>query len=110
MDVEGGRRAEALDQRHGATTVTFVGLAPCAVQQMARDHALHHLQLGREQFGPRTLRLQCPAKRTGQGYSTESSDLLACSGPADQVLRVIPPETLGARLRQRRSSRETAGW
>jgi hypothetical protein len=33
--------------------VTFVGLQPGAVQQMARDQALHHLQRRRNQFRPR---------------------------------------------------------
>jgi hypothetical protein len=50
MEVGGG--SEALDQRDGAA-LTFIGLEPRAVQQVARDHTLHHLQHRRDQFGLR---------------------------------------------------------
>ena len=59
---KGGGRAEALDQRHGAT-VAFVSLEPGAVQQVARNHALHHLQNWRDQF---RLRGQQQAQRDRQ--------------------------------------------
>jgi hypothetical protein len=49
------------DQRHGAT-VAFVGLEPCAVQQVARDHALYHLQHRRGELG---LRSQQQTQRDG---------------------------------------------
>ena len=62
VDVEVGRRAEALDQRDGAA-VAFVGLEPGSLQQMARDHALHHLQHRRDQLG---LRGQQQAQRDRQ--------------------------------------------
>lgn len=39
MNVQLGRRAEALDQRDGAA-LTFVCLEPGAGQQVTRDHAL----------------------------------------------------------------------
>ena len=50
VDVEVGGRAEALDQRDGAA-VGFVGLESGLPQQVARDHAVHHLQHGRHQLG-----------------------------------------------------------
>lgn len=75
--VDGG--PEALDQRHGAA-VPFVGLEPCAVQQLARDHALHHLQVRRDQ-----LRLR------GQ------QQLLRQSGSANEIV----PEDLRDRQRRR---------
>jgi hypothetical protein len=50
VKVEVGRRAEALDQRDG-TAVAFVGLEPGSLEQMAREHALHHLQHRRDQLG-----------------------------------------------------------
>jgi hypothetical protein len=89
MYVEVGRRAEALDQRDGAA-VAFVGLAgragpearplarheqspglfvsglglePGGIQQMTRNHALHHLQHRRDQLG---LRGQQHAQRDRQ--------------------------------------------
>lgn len=37
------RRPEALDQRRGAA-LTFVGAEPGIVQQVAREHTLHHLK------------------------------------------------------------------
>ena len=43
-------RPEARDQRHGAA-VALVGLQPGAVQQVAGDHALHHLQHRSDQPG-----------------------------------------------------------
>jgi len=49
VDVAVGGRGEALDQRDGAA-VTFVCLQPGAVQKMARDQALHHLQHRGDQF------------------------------------------------------------
>ena len=49
MYVELGGGAKALDQRDGAA-LTFVCLQPGAVQQVARDQALHHLQHRRDQF------------------------------------------------------------
>ena len=62
VDVEVGRRLEALDQRDGAA-VALVGLELGSVQQMARDHALHHLQRRRDQLG---LRGQQHAQRDRQ--------------------------------------------
>jgi hypothetical protein len=53
VDVQVGGRAEALDQRDGAA-VTFVGLEPGSLQQMAREHALHDLQHRRDQLGLRS--------------------------------------------------------
>jgi hypothetical protein len=50
VDVEVGSGSEALDQRDGAT-VAFFGLEPGGAQQMAREHALHHLQHRRDQLG-----------------------------------------------------------
>jgi hypothetical protein len=50
VDVEVGRRPKTLDQRDGAA-VGFVGLEPSLAEQMARDHAVHHLQHGRHQLG-----------------------------------------------------------
>nr|WP_234413820.1 hypothetical protein [Ideonella sp. A 288] len=63
VDVEVGGRAEALDQRDGAA-VAFVGLEPGLPHQMARDHALYHLQHRRDQF---RLRGQQQAQRDRQG-------------------------------------------
>ena len=62
MDVEVGRRAKTLDQRDGAT-VAFVGLEPGLPQQMARDHALYHLQHRRD---PIRLRGQQQTQRYRQ--------------------------------------------
>jgi hypothetical protein len=42
MNVEVGRRPKTLDQRDGAA-VGFFGLEPSLAEQMARDHAVHHL-------------------------------------------------------------------
>jgi hypothetical protein len=50
MFVEVGRRAKALDQRDRAA-MAFVIVEPVSIQQMARNHALHHLQHRRDQFG-----------------------------------------------------------
>ena len=63
MYVEVGRRTEALDQRDGAA-MAFVGLELGTGQQMAREHALHHMQHRRDQLG---LCGQQHAKRDGQG-------------------------------------------
>ena len=52
VNVEVGGGPEALDQRDGAT-VAFVGLELSAVQQLAREHALHHLQHRGDQLGLR---------------------------------------------------------
>jgi hypothetical protein len=52
MYVQVGGRPKALGQRDGAA-VAFVGLELGTVQQMARDHALHHLQHRRDQLGLR---------------------------------------------------------
>ena len=49
MYVDVGDGAKALARRDSATA-TFVGVEPGAVQQMARDQALHHLQHRRDQF------------------------------------------------------------
>ena len=45
-------RAKALDQRDSAT-LTLVGIESGLLQQMARQHALHHLQHRRDQLGLR---------------------------------------------------------
>jgi hypothetical protein len=50
VDVEVGGGSEALDQRDGAA-LTFIGLEPGAIQQVARDHTLHHLQHRRDELG-----------------------------------------------------------
>jgi len=55
-------QAEALDQRDRAA-VAYVGLEPGSVQQMAREHALHHLQHRRDQL---RLRGQQHAQRDRQ--------------------------------------------
>ena len=52
MDVEVGGRAKTLDQRDGAA-VANASLEPGMVQQVPRDHALHHLQHRRDQLGLR---------------------------------------------------------
>ena len=65
--VQVGGRAKASDQRDGAA-VTFVCLQPGAVQQMARDQALHHLQHWSDQLG---LRGQQHAQR-GQRIGGQS--------------------------------------
>jgi len=49
MYVEVGRGAEALYQRDRAA-VAFASLEPGSLQQMARNHALHHLQHRRHQL------------------------------------------------------------
>jgi hypothetical protein len=49
---EVGGRAKALDQRD-RTAVGLVGLQTGLSEQVARDHAVHHLQHGRHQLGPR---------------------------------------------------------
>ncbi len=53
MDVEVGRRAEALDQRDRAA-VGVVCLQASLPEQETRDHAVHNLQHGRHQQGPRS--------------------------------------------------------
>ncbi len=53
VNVEVGGRAEALDQRDGATA-PLVGLEAGSLQQMAREHTLHHLQHQRDQLGMRS--------------------------------------------------------
>ena len=63
MYVGVGRRTEALDQRDGAA-MAFVGLELGTGQQMAREHALHHMQHRLDQLG---LCGQQHAKRDGQG-------------------------------------------
>ena len=60
--VEIGGRAEALDQRDRAA-VGLVGLETGLPEQVARDHAVHHLQHGCHQLG---LRGQQQAQRDGQ--------------------------------------------
>ena len=62
VDVEVGRRAEALDQRDRAA-LTLAGAQPDIGQQMARDHTLHPLQHRRDELG---LRGQQHAQRDGQ--------------------------------------------
>lgn len=55
VGIELGGRPKALDQRDG-TTVTVLGQNPGSRQQMAREHALHHLRHRRDQLGLRSLR------------------------------------------------------
>ena len=50
VDVEIGRGPEALDQRDRAA-VGLVSFESRLTQQVARDHAVHHLQHGRCQLG-----------------------------------------------------------
>ena len=52
VDVEVGGRAKTLDQHDGAALALFA-FESNAIQQMARDHALHHLQHRRDQLGLR---------------------------------------------------------
>ena len=42
-----------IDSPGSITVVAFVSLKPNVVQQMTREHAPHHLQPGRDQFGLR---------------------------------------------------------
>jgi len=62
VNVEVGRRPKALDERDGAA-VGLVGPEAGLPQQVARDHAVHHLQHGRHQLG---LCGQQQAQRDGQ--------------------------------------------
>jgi hypothetical protein len=62
VNVEVGGGAKALDQRDRAA-VALVGLEPGSLQQMACDHALHHLQHRRDPLG---LRGQQHAQRNRQ--------------------------------------------
>ena len=62
VNVEIGRRAEALDQRDRAA-VGLVGFEPGLIEQEARDDAVHHLQHWRHQLG---LCGQQQAQRDGQ--------------------------------------------
>ena len=62
LNVEVGRRPKALDERDGAA-VGLVGPEAGLPQQVARDHAVHHLQHGRHQLG---LCGQQQAQRDGQ--------------------------------------------
>jgi hypothetical protein len=54
LDVEMGRGRKALNQ-HDRAAVGLVDLATGLPEQVARDHAVHHLQHGRHQLG-----LCCP--------------------------------------------------
>jgi hypothetical protein len=63
VDVEAGGGIKALDQRDGAA-VAFISLELGALQQMALDHALHHLQRRRDHFWLRGQR-QPQGDRTG---------------------------------------------
>ena len=56
MYVEVGRRPKTLDQRDGAA-VALLAFESNAIQQVARDHALHHLQHRRDQLGLRGQQL-----------------------------------------------------
>jgi hypothetical protein len=49
VDVQVGGRPKALYQRDRAA-MAFVGLEPGGIQQMSREHALHHLQHRRDQL------------------------------------------------------------
>ena len=60
--VEVGGGPKTLDQRDGAAVALFA-FESNAIQQMARDHALHHLQHRRDQPG---LRGQQQPQRDGQ--------------------------------------------
>ena len=66
MNVQVGRRAEALDQGDGVA-LTFVALETRVVQQMPFDHPLHHLLHRRDQLG---LRHQLHAQRDRQPQLT----------------------------------------
>ena len=50
VDVQIGGRADALDQRDRAAA-SLVGTEAGLLQQVSRDHAVHHLQHGRRQLG-----------------------------------------------------------
>ena len=54
-----------LDQRDGAA-VAFATLEPNVVEQMARDHALHHLRHRRDQLG-------CAASNMRSGIGSDST-------------------------------------
>jgi hypothetical protein len=84
--------------RHGAT-VAFVGLEPGSVQQMARDHALHHMQHRRDQLG------LCNQKQA-QGYGQRQHPLPhrhVRNDVVDQVRR-------GLRLSTGAARRIEPGW
>ncbi len=50
VNVQVGGRAKALNQSD-RTAISLVGLEPGLTEQLARDHAVHHLQHGRQQLG-----------------------------------------------------------
>jgi len=62
MNVEVDRRAEALDQRHGAA-VSFASLELGVAQHIAREHALQHLQHRCDQLGLRGQRQAQPYRQ-----------------------------------------------
>ena len=65
VNVEIGRRAEALDQ-HDRAAVGLVCLDPSLPEQVARDDAVHHLQHRRHQRHQLGLCSQQQAQRDGQ--------------------------------------------
>ncbi len=87
MYVEVGRRPKTLDQRDGAA-VGFVGLEPSLAEQMARDHAVHHLQHRRHQLG------LCGQQQTQRDRQRQHPPPLAYRNPRDDVVHQV-----GRRLR-----------
>ena len=71
VDVQVGGRAKALNQRD-RTAVSLVGLEPGLTEQVARDHAVHHLQHNRHQLG---LCGQQQAQRDGQPHDPNDHPL-----------------------------------
>jgi len=51
VNVENGGQPKVPDERDRAA-IAVVGIEPGSIQQMARDHALHHLQHRRDQIRP----------------------------------------------------------
>jgi hypothetical protein len=62
--------------------VAFLGLEPGSLQQMARDHALHHLQHRRDQLG---LRGQVPGISSFQPLAGNKRKLVTRWCPHTEV-------------------------
>ena len=78
-DAASPRRA--LDQRDGAA-VGFVGLEPSLAEQMARDHAVHHLQHGRRQLKATSLSWPVAAAQAQEAVGRDA----ACEEGVELVL------------------------
>ena len=66
VNVEVGRRAEALDQRDGAA-VGFVGLEPSLAEQVPRDQAVNHA------CSTEVTSLGCAASSSRSGIGSDST-------------------------------------